>query len=163
KLLRRAAHSAGVTIDRYGEIFASFRWDVPADFNIARACCQRWAEDRARFALYWEDEDGAREAWTFFDLREQANRLSNALRARGVGHCARHAAGEIIAPVRRRGDCGARPGIACLHERHDRTAQGRVDAAMLSHRQPARLRPFAQRLSARGRPVLVSGGLGVDR
>src|SRR4051812_2099835 len=71
-------------IDRYREIVESFRWEVPADFNLAQACCHRWADDRTRFALYWEDEDGAREAWTFFDLREQANRLSNSLRALGV-------------------------------------------------------------------------------
>ncbi|HVO89957.1 MAG TPA: AMP-binding protein, partial [Casimicrobiaceae bacterium] len=72
-------------MDRYEQICASFRWEVPADFNIAQACCGRWASDRARFALYWEDEDGARQAWTFFDLREHANRLSNALQALGVG------------------------------------------------------------------------------
>jgi len=71
-------------IDRYSELHAGFRWQVPDDFNIAQACCRRWAEDRARFALYWEDEDGARSAWTFFDLREQANRLSNALRELGI-------------------------------------------------------------------------------
>ena len=71
-------------IDRYSELHAGFRWQVPDDFNLAQACCRRWAEDRARFALYWEDEDGARSAWTFFDLREQANRLSNALRELGI-------------------------------------------------------------------------------
>jgi acetyl-CoA synthetase len=71
-------------MDRYQAICSSFRWNVPPDFNIAQACCRRWATDRARFALYWEDEDGSRQAWTFFDLQEQANRLSNALQALGV-------------------------------------------------------------------------------
>jgi hypothetical protein len=46
-------------VDRYAEIHASHRWEVPPDFNIAQACCGRWAADRARFALYWEDETGA--------------------------------------------------------------------------------------------------------
>ena len=72
-------------VDRYAEIHAAWRWDVPPDFNIAQACCERWAGDRARFALYWEDENGARAAFTFWDLQQQANRLSNALRAAGVG------------------------------------------------------------------------------
>src|SRR6188472_3509445 len=71
-------------IDRYAEIHASHRWEVPSDFNIAHACCGRWAADRARFALYWEDEDGARAALTFFDLQQQANRLANSLAAAGV-------------------------------------------------------------------------------
>ena len=72
------------TVDRYAEVHAAHRWNIPADFNIAHACCGRWANDRARFALYWEDEDGSRAALTFFDLQEQANRLSNALAAAGV-------------------------------------------------------------------------------
>jgi acetyl-CoA synthetase len=71
-------------VDRYAEICASYRWDVPPDFNIAHACCTRWANDRSRFALYWEDEDGTRAAYTFWDLAQQANRLANALAARGI-------------------------------------------------------------------------------
>ena len=72
-------------VDRYAEICAAHRWDVPSDFNIAEACCGRWAADRTRFALYWEDEDGTRAALTFWDLQQQANRLSNALTSCGVG------------------------------------------------------------------------------
>jgi acetyl-CoA synthetase len=73
-----------MSVDRYAEIHAAYRWDVPADFNIADACCGRWSNDRARFALYWEDENGARDALTFWDLQQQANRLSNSLVAAGV-------------------------------------------------------------------------------
>jgi acetyl-CoA synthetase len=74
-----------VNVDRYSEICAAYRWDVPARFNIAQACCGRWARERARFAMYWEDESGARSAHTFWDLQQQANRVSNALAALGVG------------------------------------------------------------------------------
>jgi acetyl-CoA synthetase len=70
--------------DRYAELHGGYRWDVPAHFNIADACCRRWADDRTRFALYWEDESGARSAFTYWDLQQQANRLSNALAALGV-------------------------------------------------------------------------------
>ena len=73
-----------VSADRYAELHRAHRWDVPRDFNVAHACCRRWASDRARFALYWEDESGERNAWTFFDLQQQANRLSNALVAMGA-------------------------------------------------------------------------------
>jgi acetyl-CoA synthetase len=75
--------------DRYEELYAAFSWQVPARYNIARACCGRWADDRARFALYWEDESGARAAYSFRDIQLEANRLSNALAALGVkrGDC----------------------------------------------------------------------------
>ena len=46
-------------LDRYDELYRSFRWNVPPRYNIARACCAQWAVDRSRFALYWEDEAGA--------------------------------------------------------------------------------------------------------
>jgi len=42
--------------DRYAELYASFRWNVPERYNLARACCGNWAGERHRFALYWEDE-----------------------------------------------------------------------------------------------------------
>src|SRR5512134_2709801 len=70
--------------DRYDELYRAFRWQVPERFNIAAACCRRHARDRHRFCLYWEDESGATSAWTYWDLQQQANRLSNALVALGV-------------------------------------------------------------------------------
>lgn len=63
---------------------AGFRWRVPARYNIAQAVCGRWAAERARFALYYEDESGHTEAWTFWDVQQAANRLSNVLGAMGV-------------------------------------------------------------------------------
>jgi acetyl-CoA synthetase len=71
-------------LDRYAAIHAAHRWDVPGDFNIAHACCGRWADDPTRVALYWEDESGATAAYTFRDLQQQANRLANALTAFGI-------------------------------------------------------------------------------
>jgi acetyl-CoA synthetase len=70
--------------DRYQELHDRFRWNVPARYNIAQACCGRWAQDRSRFALNWEDESGATAAYSFWDIQQQANRLSNALGALGV-------------------------------------------------------------------------------
>jgi acetyl-CoA synthetase len=70
--------------DRYEKLYKSFRWNVPERYNMARACCGQWAPDRARFALYWEDESGATAAYSFWDIQRSANRLSNALAALGV-------------------------------------------------------------------------------
>ena len=33
------------TIDHYTRLYRQFRWQVPADFNIAQACCARWATE----------------------------------------------------------------------------------------------------------------------
>src|SRR4051794_22490391 len=73
-----------MSVDRYAEIYERFRWDVPREFNIAHACCRRWANDRWRFALYYEDEAGHTAGYTFWDIQQQANQLSNALVALGV-------------------------------------------------------------------------------
>src|SRR5215213_11246209 len=70
--------------DRYDELYKSFRWHVPERYNIAQECCGQWAEDRTRFALYWEDESGATAAYSFHDIQVAANRLSNALAGLGV-------------------------------------------------------------------------------
>src|SRR5215510_1701678 len=71
-------------LNRYEELYRSWRWEVPERYNIARACCGRWAQDRTRFALYWEDESGAKAAYSFWDIQQAANRLSNALAGLGV-------------------------------------------------------------------------------
>jgi acetyl-CoA synthetase len=73
-----------MTVDRYREICARHRWNVPHDFNIAAAVCGRHASDGARVAIYWEDESGATTTLSFGELQRQANRCANALAALGV-------------------------------------------------------------------------------
>jgi len=68
----------------YDALHNTFGWEVPSRYNMARECCGRWAGDRSRFALYYEDEAGHKEAWTFWDIQMAANRLSNVLHALGV-------------------------------------------------------------------------------
>ena len=72
------------THDRYDALYSAFRWQVPARFNMGWDCCGQWAQDRNRFALYWEDESGPEERYSFWDIQQRANRLSNALAALGV-------------------------------------------------------------------------------
>src|ERR1044071_1914777 len=71
-------------MDRYAELYDGFRWQVPEHFNIAQACCGRWAAGPSRRALYWEDESGAQAQLSFQEVQLAANRLSNALAALGV-------------------------------------------------------------------------------
>ncbi|CAB3645517.1 AMP-binding protein [Achromobacter marplatensis] len=74
--------------DQYQALYQSFRWLVPTQFNIADACCHRWASsspDARRIAIYYEDESGNREVWTYARLAEAVNQLANGLVKMGVG------------------------------------------------------------------------------
>ena len=68
----------------WDELWKGFRWQVPARYNIAHECCGRWAAERSRFALYYEDDAGATAAWSFWDIQRAANQLSNVLAALGT-------------------------------------------------------------------------------
>jgi acetyl-CoA synthetase len=73
------------TTDRYAELHSSFRWHVPARFNIAQMCCRRWARDTPdATAVLWQSEQGACGRLTYAELQHQADRLAQALARRGV-------------------------------------------------------------------------------
>jgi acetyl-CoA synthetase len=59
------------------------QWFVGGRLNIAHNCLDRWA-DSGRIACLWEAENGARREVTFRDLRIEANRVANGLRAMGL-------------------------------------------------------------------------------
>ncbi len=86
------------TRDRHAAIHAGFRWQVPEHFNIAQACCTRWARQQPQaVAIRWEHEDGRRGEFSYGVLQAAANRLSNVLRRLGVGRGDRVA---IVMPQR---------------------------------------------------------------
>ena len=55
--------------DRYRALYESFRWSVPREFNIAEVCCRRWAQERSRVAIYFDDEAGHSAAYTYAALQ----------------------------------------------------------------------------------------------
>jgi acetyl-CoA synthetase len=71
-------------LDRYPTLYNEFRWHVPDSFNIAYVCCTRWAGDKSRIAIHYEDETGHSETMTYAALQAQADRLSNVLSGLGV-------------------------------------------------------------------------------
>ena len=232
---RRAGAQAGrlsrapMAVDRYAEIRAAYRWDVPDDFNIAHALLRPLGgRPRALRAVLGRRVRRAPRATRSGICSSDANRLSNALAALGVrarrqgrahpaaaardrrrahrGLPARRDRGAAVVPVRSRGarvparrireakvaivDPQSLPNLAAdpraaarhlahvdrrrrrardrasrrskrcsaaaspqftpvatrgrrsraphLHQRHDRPAEGRADAAPLPDRQPAR-------------------------
>ncbi len=71
--------------DRYAAIHADFRWQVPERFNIAEACCGRWARETPEaMAILFETEAGCRAHYSYGQLQRAAHRLSNVLHAQGV-------------------------------------------------------------------------------
>jgi len=74
-------------VDQYASLYESFEWLVPSNFNIGHVCCHRWADhpaDARRVALFYEDETGQREVWTYERLAATANQLANGLTRMGV-------------------------------------------------------------------------------
>jgi acetyl-CoA synthetase len=71
--------------DDHAALHANFRWQVPAHFNIAEACCARWARDTPNaVAIRCEREDGSVTTHTYAQLQRASNRLSHALVRLGV-------------------------------------------------------------------------------
>jgi acetyl-CoA synthetase len=69
----------------YREVYDSFQWKIPEFYNIGVDICDKWAHQRYRLALIYEDENGQVEKYTFWDLKQLSNRLANGLKACGVG------------------------------------------------------------------------------
>src|ERR1019366_1716620 len=68
----------------YAKLYRDFRWDVPARFNIATACCDRHADGTDRLALIYVDEDGGAPRSSFDQLPEMSLRFANVLKADGL-------------------------------------------------------------------------------
>src|SRR6516162_266866 len=101
----------------YEHLYASFRWDIPARYNIAADVCDRHAADPAKIALIGEGADGKVWQMTFRDVQRKANKLANFLLSIGlakgdrvllilgqnpwtaIGHVACWKAGLVSVPV----------------------------------------------------------------
>jgi acetyl-CoA synthetase len=68
----------------YDELYRDFRWDIPARFNIATACCDRHADGSGKLALIYLDEAGATTRTTFDQVAEMSRRFANVLQADGL-------------------------------------------------------------------------------
>src|SRR5499425_1217795 len=72
-------------VREYGALYRSFRWQIPAFYNIGVDVCDRWARvDPARTAIFNLRADGTVEEVSYGALRDASNRLANALAAHGI-------------------------------------------------------------------------------
>ena len=69
----------------WNDVIRDFHWDVPGNFSIAEACCDRWAAfDPKRPAIIDVDANGEKTVWTFGRLKAESDALAATLRANGV-------------------------------------------------------------------------------
>src|ERR1700737_4972896 len=68
----------------YESLTRDFRWDIPARFNIASACCDRHADGSNRLALIYVDEDGSAQRTSFDEMRALSCAFANVLKADGL-------------------------------------------------------------------------------
>ncbi|PXX47391.1 acyl-CoA synthetase [Undibacterium pigrum] len=83
-------------VDHYDQLYHKFRWDVPSNFNIAEACCHRWAvkhKHAKKTAILYEDSEGNSRRLTYQQLHEQANQLANLFLQEGIQR------GDVIACI----------------------------------------------------------------
>jgi acetyl-CoA synthetase len=68
----------------YDQLYSSFRWKIPARYNIATDVCDRHAGDPGKVALIGEDSDGKAWNMTFREVQRKANQLANLLQSLGL-------------------------------------------------------------------------------
>jgi len=69
----------------YDDLIARFRWLIPERYNIATSCCDTWAmASPDRVAIIDVQPSGQVETLTYGAMQNHANRLANALAARGI-------------------------------------------------------------------------------
>ena len=73
--------------DQYTALYASFKWHVPAQLNIAHMCLQRWANnplEGRRPAIYSLDTFGEEKRCSYGELAQTTGKLASGLRRMGV-------------------------------------------------------------------------------
>ena len=68
----------------FDQLRREYRWQIPENFNMAEAVCDRHAIGADRVALFTETATGRCNQFTFAQLKELSNRFANALRSMGV-------------------------------------------------------------------------------
>ncbi len=68
----------------YDQLVRDFRWEVPAQFNMATVCCDRHAMGAEKLALIYVDEEGETRRLSFDEVSSFSRRFANVLKADGL-------------------------------------------------------------------------------
>ena len=132
----------------YGALYRSFRWQIPAFYNIGVDVCDRWAAiDPTRTAIFNLRADGTVEEVSYGALRDASNRLANALAARGI------AKGDRVAILLPQG-----PAVAASHIAIYKLAAIALPLAMLFG-----LEAISYRLKDSGARMLITNAQGLAK
>jgi acetyl-CoA synthetase len=66
------------------EARARHRWNIPTNYNVTVDCLDRHDDLRDKPALYYEDDDGRVETYTFGKMGELSRRFANAIAGLGI-------------------------------------------------------------------------------
>jgi len=73
--------------DHYHELYSSYQWLIPTQFNIAQACLYQWAlnpQTARQTALIVHDAQQGSTHWSFLRLAKLSNQLANGLLKIGI-------------------------------------------------------------------------------
>jgi acetyl-CoA synthetase len=73
------------------EVRARHRWNIPANYHVTIDCLDRHADLRDKPALYYEDDEGHEEKYSFGQMAALSRRFANAMVGLGVGR------GDVVA------------------------------------------------------------------
>ncbi len=68
----------------YDTLYRNFRWEIPARFNMAQACCDAHADGSKRLALIDVAESGETARYSYDDLKTFSGAFANVLKADGL-------------------------------------------------------------------------------
>ena len=69
----------------YKKEFQSWKWDISEKYNMGYDCVDKHTQTdkKNKVALFWEDDDGNSDKFTFNDMKSLTNKFGNALRNLG--------------------------------------------------------------------------------
>ncbi len=70
--------------ESWEQLCKAFKWEIPERFNIANFVCSRWANNKSKIAIFYENASGERGKITFWELERESNKLANLLESLGV-------------------------------------------------------------------------------
>ena len=69
----------------YKKEWDNWKWDIPEEYNIGYDVVDKHIETgkKNKIALYWEDDTGETDKYTFLEMKNLTNKFGNALRDLG--------------------------------------------------------------------------------
>ena len=69
----------------YGKEYQNWKWDIPEELNIGYDCVDKHTKTskKNKVALFWENEEGETDKFTYSDMKSLTDKFGNALKNLG--------------------------------------------------------------------------------